>query len=246
MAKIYLKFNMAVIKEIALGDGAITFGRKEGNDIVIDNPAVSSAHGKIIKEGNSYFVEDTGSTNGTFIGGRRIKKEKLKHKDQIRVARHILEFFDENATEDSAAPTPPPTAAPSPKPQPSMAAILEEPTGLVGGRPLPPPATITIVSGGVTSQKEYTITDATTYIGASDKAVIKIKGFMAPDLAAAISRKSDGYFLRAIKPGYPKVNGLSINEQTFLDSGALIEVGSTSMVFSWINPNKQEPPAESK
>jgi hypothetical protein len=70
-----------------------------------------------------------------------------------------------------------------------------------------------------------------TYIGTGTQANIKIKGFMAPELAAAISRRPDGYFLKAVKVGYPKVNGISVTDQIFLESGALIEVGGTNMVF---------------
>jgi hypothetical protein len=70
-----------------------------------------------------------------------------------------------------------------------------------------------------------------TYIGTTDQAAIKIKGFLVPSLAAAISHRPEGYFLKAVKAGYPKVNGNAVNEQVYLENGALIEVGGTNMVF---------------
>ena len=54
MAKIFIKFNAAVIKEIELTKNETTFGRKPNNDIVIDNPAISGFHGKIVKDGDAY------------------------------------------------------------------------------------------------------------------------------------------------------------------------------------------------
>src|SRR4051794_20125342 len=101
MAKIYIKFNAAVIKEVELSKDIMTFGRKNDNDIPIDSPAISGFHGKILKEGPDYFVEDLNSTNGTFINGTRVKREKLKNHDQIGIARHVIEFVS-----DSSEPSP--------------------------------------------------------------------------------------------------------------------------------------------
>jgi len=83
----------------------------------------------------------------------------------------------------------------------------------------------------VNGQLEVPLKDLVTYVGTTNQAQIKIKGFLAPSIAAAISRRPDGYFLKAVKAGYPKVNGNAIQEQVLLENGAMIEVGGTSMVF---------------
>jgi hypothetical protein len=298
MVKIFIKFNAAVIKEVTMDKPTIKFGRKEGNDIQIDNQAVSGHHGKIIKEGNRYYVVDLGSTNGTYLNGRPVKRSLIKNKDQIRVARHILEIFsDEDVAEPEPEPTPPKkldtkeatdpdqpltreeqisilkeklelpeqeeailAKAPPPPPLPQAAvppkAEEKKPLDQHGiidqknqGEPSKPVATIKIISGQVGDRSEIEIKDNVTYIGTSDKALLKIRGFLAPDLAAAISKHHEGYFLRAIKPGYPKVNGQTIREQVFLKSGALIEAGGTNFVFYYNDPNmgkndeKTPPPA---
>jgi pSer/pThr/pTyr-binding forkhead associated (FHA) protein len=56
MAKVLLKFKEAVLKEIPLEKEATTIGRKEENDIVIDNQAVSGHQPKIMQEGGSFFL----------------------------------------------------------------------------------------------------------------------------------------------------------------------------------------------
>ena len=74
--------------------------------------------------------------------------------------------------------------------------------------------------------------EKSTYIGKSDRANIKIKGgMMAPDLGALVSRKSDGFVLVAIKEGYPKVNGISVEKEQRLNEGDSIEVGGTKFQF---------------
>jgi len=54
MPKIIVKFGAAVIKEMPVDKDVITIGRKEDNDISIDNPAVSGHHAKIFKQGDGY------------------------------------------------------------------------------------------------------------------------------------------------------------------------------------------------
>ena len=86
MHKLLLKFNAAVIKEYSLDKPAFSVGRKTDNDIVIDNPTVSAHHCKITFVGDTYFVEDLNSTNGTLLNSRELHGEaELTPGDVIRI-----------------------------------------------------------------------------------------------------------------------------------------------------------------
>lgn len=64
----------------------ITIGRSVGNNIVINKEAVSSKHCKItISDKGEYFIEDLGSTNGTFVNNARIESAKIKKGEFIRL-----------------------------------------------------------------------------------------------------------------------------------------------------------------
>jgi hypothetical protein len=68
-----------------VGEGA-TLGRSDGADICIHDPFASSAHARIFGRGDFMFVEDMGSTNGTYLNGRQLRKaEQLKVADVIRI-----------------------------------------------------------------------------------------------------------------------------------------------------------------
>jgi hypothetical protein len=68
-----------------VGEGA-TFGRSNGADIRVDDPFASSAHARIFDRGGFMYVEDMGSTNGTYLNGRQLKTaERLSMGDTIRI-----------------------------------------------------------------------------------------------------------------------------------------------------------------
>jgi FHA domain len=68
-----------------LGEGA-TMGRADGSDIPIDDPFASSVHARIFPRGQFMYIEDMGSTNGTYLNGRRLRAaERLKVGDQVRI-----------------------------------------------------------------------------------------------------------------------------------------------------------------
>ena len=88
MAKVFLKFRDNTIGEATLGQNAITVGRASGNDIQIDNPAVSSIHARIWQEGGTIYIEDAESTNGTYVNGEKVVKVALNDKDEVLIGKH--------------------------------------------------------------------------------------------------------------------------------------------------------------
>ena len=67
-------------------NGGITLGRSPTADIQIDDPFASSAHARIFPRGQFMYIEDMGSTNGTFLNGRQLRKpEQLKVADSVRI-----------------------------------------------------------------------------------------------------------------------------------------------------------------
>jgi hypothetical protein len=68
-----------------VGDGA-TMGRADSADIPVDDPFASSAHARVFNRGDYMYVEDMGSTNGTYLNGRQLRQaERLKVADVVRI-----------------------------------------------------------------------------------------------------------------------------------------------------------------
>ena len=63
-----------------------TLGRSPTADVRIDDPYASSAHARIFPRGQFMYIEDMGSTNGTYLNGRQLRKpEQLKVADTVRI-----------------------------------------------------------------------------------------------------------------------------------------------------------------
>jgi len=100
MAMIVQTIDGVVANKFHLENSALKFGRTPDNQIQIDDLAVSNEHAQIICELNekgkaTYFLEDLGSTNGSFVNEVRIEKQQLHHKDVLRIGWNSFTFIDE-------------------------------------------------------------------------------------------------------------------------------------------------------
>ncbi|MCL2594465.1 MAG: FHA domain-containing protein [Promicromonosporaceae bacterium] len=57
---------------LPLTNASIVIGRQPGCTLMLDDDYSSSRHARIFPQGDQWFVEDLGSTNGTFIGDQQV------------------------------------------------------------------------------------------------------------------------------------------------------------------------------
>jgi len=261
MAKLVLKFENSVLKEVAIGDRPITIGRLPDNDLQVDNLAVSSHHARIYKEGHSIVVEDLGSLNGTFLNNARVTKATARNGDKVQVGKHHIEVHDTGVADSApAAPATPKAAAPkieetvmmdSKKRKELLEAALAAQAAAGGGAPAahagpsqaapsapvaPPRVRVPslIITKGKADQPEYLLSGKLTVIGKSVMATVKIKGFFARLFAPDVCaqiNKRDDGYYVVKAAQIPKVNNVMITGPTKLNDGDNIEVGSLTMSF---------------
>jgi pSer/pThr/pTyr-binding forkhead associated (FHA) protein len=79
-------------KTFGLGE-ELTIGRAEKCHIVVDDTYVSQVHARFYANGDSYFIEDLGSTNGTYLNRRRITDPtELSRGDRVKIGKTVLEM----------------------------------------------------------------------------------------------------------------------------------------------------------
>jgi len=108
-AVLYDVYDPSDIKRHELGSKPVVIGRVSGSDpamdyVVVDERTVGRWHATVERRGQSFWIRDEGSVNGTFVNDQRVTAEHpLKHGDMVRVHRHEFEFvipelFDSDRT----------------------------------------------------------------------------------------------------------------------------------------------------
>lgn len=100
MAKLILIHEGVNLRDYSLDKDNVVLGRKPGNDIQLDDQAISGQHARFTREASAYlenhfdyYIEDLGSTNGTMVNGVGVDgKQMLKQGDVIQVGKHKFTY----------------------------------------------------------------------------------------------------------------------------------------------------------
>ena len=74
-------------------DKQIVVGRSSDLDMVLVEDMVSRKHARIAMQQDQIWIEDLGSTNGTFVNGEKIKRARLKEGDRVLIGTSILKVI---------------------------------------------------------------------------------------------------------------------------------------------------------
>lgn len=208
MARIVLQREDGTTQNYVLNKDRFTIGRRGACDIVLTNLAVSGEHAAILTIPPDSFVEDLGSTNGTYVNGRAIKRHFLRDGDVIEVGRHRMVYELADGPPVSVATT-------------ASVNATESSVGKISGEPVQPPvapATIRIVNGP-NAGKQILLERETTALGKVGKAVI------------TITRRPHGYFLAQLEGAeLPAINGKPMQGSPYpLFTNDVIELAGVRM-----------------
>ncbi|OIQ99374.1 glycogen accumulation regulator GarA [mine drainage metagenome] len=231
MAKLILTLDGKVLCDYPLEKVLTTIGRRSTSDIHLDNLAVSGEHAAILNIGDDFYVEDVGSTNGTRVNAKLIKKHLLRHGDLIEFGKFQLEYLNEEAvsatptsdaaigfekqviadtlTSKSETPVLPDSATPP------MAKNMSNSSGEVLA-----PAKIKVLNGS-NAGRELILNKALTTLGKVGMQV------------AVITKRPQGYYITHVEGDiFPSVNGTSTGVQAFsLTHQDVIELAGVKMEF---------------
>src|SRR5579872_2954906 len=79
----------------------ILIGRSSDLDMVLVEDMVSRKHARIQTQADQIWIEDLGSTNGTFVNGEKIKRARLKEGDRVLIGTSILKVIAGDAPKDA-------------------------------------------------------------------------------------------------------------------------------------------------
>ncbi|HWH35240.1 MAG TPA: FHA domain-containing protein [Acidimicrobiales bacterium] len=71
----------------------LTVGRAAGCQVTLDDSYVSQLHARIFRRDGTLYVEDLGSTNGTYLNTRRVSSPVvMKRGDRLKVGSTVMEL----------------------------------------------------------------------------------------------------------------------------------------------------------
>lgn len=253
MAKLILSMESTVLKEIPLNKERTTIGRKPHNDIQIDNLAISGEHAVVITILNDSFLEDLGSTNGTFVNGQSVKKHFLQNGDTIELGKYRLKFVSELPQQTNAADFEKtmilrPGAAKPPAAAPSAAAPAAPASAAGAAAPVDHSATSPSLASGAAAATTTTSPAAGAQAlplgaiqllsgGNAGKEMELTKTLTTlgkPGVqVAVIARRPHGYFITHVEgASFPVVNGKALDAQAHqLADHDVIELAGVKMEF---------------
>ncbi|MDJ0880603.1 MAG: FHA domain-containing protein [Gammaproteobacteria bacterium] len=237
VAKLVMTSSSGDPQEIPLTKETTTIGRKPSNDIHIDNLSVSGNHAQVITILEDSFLEDLGSTNGTYVNGKLIKKHALENGDNITLGKFQIKYETGGAESDQDFEQTM-IIRPGEKGMPEhanenkeidksvqkiSAAIASENASSSASATQNQEACLQLLSGA-NAGKELVLKKALTTIGQPGVQV------------AAITRRPSGFFLIHVDGGpnnnVPKIAGSPIGSSAHqLSNHDIIEVAGVKMEF---------------
>ena len=236
MPKLILKYKDTKINDFLLDKGRnITIGRRESNDIVIENLAVSGMHAKIDAIDKGYLLTDLKSKNGTFVNGQLIATHWLGHGDTVSIGKHTLVFAyaegEERETASGAGGMDKTMVMDTDKYRDMLSKSSGNAAGTIRKKEFV--GVLSFLTGG---DGEQEIKKKLIKIGKDASSDIIVRGLMIGKTAATISKRPKGYYLSYVGGmAKPKVNDVAVKESILLNEFDIIELGSVKMQFIYKN-----------
>jgi len=242
MPKLILSMDGLVLKEIPLDKERISIGRKQNNDVQIDNLAISGQHAVITTILDDAFLEDLNSTNGTYVNGQPIKKHVLHANDIVELGKYRLKFIADSVQSTLSASDFVDTAALDPVVAPPEAdftitqGVGKQSTAthtqllspelrkasqlLTEGAGADRIGVIQVLSGANVG-RELVLTKSLTTLGKPGQQVV------------VITRRPHGYFITHVEgASFPLVNGRALDAQArLLNDHDVVEIAGVKMEF---------------
>ncbi|WP_034693286.1 MULTISPECIES: FHA domain-containing protein [unclassified Acidovorax] len=215
MPRMIVSIDGVVIKEVQLTKERTTLGRRPYNDIVIDNLAVSGEHAVIHMTGDDVEIEDLGSTNGTYVNAKAVKRQELRNGDTVEVGKYKIRFLHEAEGQNFEK-----TMIFKPGMVPPLA-TASRPAPLAAAPAAAPISAVIRVMSGAAAGREVSLQKVVTTIGKPGVAV------------ASITKRHQGFVLAHVEgPEMPLLNGASIGASPVpLKHGDRLELAGTEMQF---------------
>lgn len=220
--KPYLQIYSAdtLLRNIELHGKVVHIGRRSTNEVQIVDSRVSGVHARLEKRYNGYDLIDEDSTNGTFCAGERVSTRRLDFGDKFRISSYTLKLV-ESSPENL-----------------SLALMDGEDTDCIDAAHV---SSLLHTQQVENSYLELILKSGTRKlplkaagdfsIGKGKSCNLRLRGLLAPKLAARIARRGEGFILAPESGGKVRVNGEAVKQAVRLKHGDHLDINRTELTF---------------
>ncbi len=229
-AKLTIRTGPGAGQVIILTDKELVIGRGASAGLIIRQLEVSQRHAHIILQGNNFCLEDLGSSNGTFINGKRIQGlQTLTNGDEISLGPNVILMFSQQripaqSFEDILA------SGTSTSQGPKIAkTMLDIDSDLASTRPSKPaiPPSLLVTVAGQESQK-FSLTKNKITLGRAEDNDIIVPSMIVSRHHAILELTTSGYEIEVL-PGATNTltcQGRPVTERKLLAHDDVIRIDS--------------------
>ena len=80
-------------ESFAIDGERLTIGRRPDSDVFLDDVTVSRDHAVLVRRSGAWYLDDSGSLNGTYVNRRRIDSHKLEDGDELQIGKYKLTYL---------------------------------------------------------------------------------------------------------------------------------------------------------
>ena len=234
--KIVLQQDPDHPQEFLISKPETLIGREAGLDIVIDTVSVSRRHARILRQFEGLYLEDLGSSNGTFLNGERLSQPALLSPgDQIQLGLSVQLIFEARAASKA------PPALDNRAKQNSRTADPHVRETVIGEIELPdvqkqPPELEILIAGG--QPLRFTLTAEVLTVGRLEDNDLVIPSKLISRHHARLERTSTGYRITVLPDATNPVlfEGRPLREARILRHGDTLRIGSQDpgLMVTWV------------
>lgn len=214
-----------VLGQRAFENAVVRIGRDRSCDLQIDHPTLSRQHAVIEKTGDAYTIRDVGSQNGTSVNGKRVTApHALNEKDEIQLGEFTVVF-------QGAAPA----SASVPMVQNQAAyAVFGQTIQVRPGDENEARERSASVHAHLleeSSERTWALDRDVLLLGRGSGCQVRIGGWFAPRVAAAIVRGHGGWSLVRLGRQVVTTRGEKVLDRAWLADGDPMTVGKRKFTF---------------
>lgn len=202
LARLVVMAGDRMLRRAGLSGERVSIGRREYNDVVLEDMTVSGEHAIISLRADRHLIRDLGSRNGTLVNGERVRERELQAGDQIGIGVYRLTYERIEAARARGL------------------GARREPALDAASRFDAMPARLEVLNGSA-EREAIELTRPVTRVGLGSDSV-----------AVIARRRGGCFLTHLKGASYPLIDGESIGlSARRLTDGDLITVGATTMRF---------------